>query len=165
MIREGLAPKWTPVGLAQRAGRIIRRPADIVFAAQIGYFMWRAPAVLRSSHLSEFLRILRRLPRPHASDPDKSRERILRLRSLCLRLPLFRSRDNCYVRALTLYRFLDAGGRQVRIHFGVEQKHDRSERLRGHAWVSVDGAFFETPPEVRNSRVREIPMPSRDSLV
>ncbi len=165
MMKEGLAPKWTPVGLVQRASRIIRRPADLVFAAQIGIFMWRAPSLLRSSHLSEFLQVLRRLPRPHSSDPETSRERILRLRSLCHRLPPFRSRDNCYVRALTLYRFLDAGEHQVRIHFGVEQRRDRSERLRGHAWVSVDGAFFETPPEVRDSRVREIQMPSRDSII
>lgn len=156
---ERLAAKWTPLGFAQRMRRIIREPADLVFALQIGYFMWRAPAQLRRSHLRDFLQALRRLPKPRAAGPEVSRERILRLRGLCLRLPLFRSRDNCYVRALTLYRYLDAGDHAVNIHFGIEQRDDPKERLRGHAWVSVDGAFFETPPEVRNARIRELALP------
>ncbi|MDQ6780061.1 MAG: lasso peptide biosynthesis B2 protein [Candidatus Eremiobacteraeota bacterium] len=142
--------------------RIVRGPADVIFALRIGYFMWRLPGRLHDAHLQEFLHGLRALPRPPARDPLSSRERILRLRSLWLRLPLFRTRDNCYVRAMTLHRFLDAGGHKVTIHFGIEQRDDPRERLRGHAWVSVDGAFFEAPPEVRKARIREVPLPSLD---
>ena len=155
-----LAPKWTPAGLLQRAARIIRRPADVPLAVAVGYFMWRAPAELHGTHLQDYLARLRQRRRPRAADAAASRERILRLRQLWLRLPWFRSRDNCYVRALTLYRFLDAGGLPVSIHFGIEQRSDPRERLRGHAWVCVDGQFFEGPPEVNGSLIREMPLPS-----
>lgn len=156
------APKWTPRGFAQRLARIIRGPSDLGFALRIGYFMWRLPGRLHDTHLQEFLRGLRTLPRPPAPDALSSRERILRLRSLWLRLPIFRTRDNCYVRAMTLYRYLDAGSHKVTIHFGIEQRDDPRERLRGHAWVSVDGSFFEAPPEVRQARIREVPLPLSD---
>ncbi len=62
----------------------------------------------------------------------------------------------CYVRALTLYRFLDPGAALLRIHFGVEPGVDAADRLRGHAWISVGGDIFETPDPVRAGRVREI---------
>ena len=153
-----LAPKWTPLGFTQRLRRIIKQPGDLWFALQIYYFMWRAPVLLQQRNLRAFLAGLRTLPRPAAADPHSSRERILRLRALCLRLPTLRSRDNCYVRALTLYRFLEAGTHAVNVHFGIEERDDPRERLRGHAWVSVDGQFFEGPPEVRNARVREVPL-------
>ncbi len=158
MVTKELAPKWTPLGFAQRVRRIVKRPSDIWFALQIGYFIWRAPALLRQRNLREFLADLRTLPRPAATDTKSSLERILRLRKLCLRLRLLRSRDTCYVRALTLYRFLDAGAHVVSIHFGIEEKDDPRERLRGHAWVSVDGEFFGGPPEVFNARIREVPL-------
>ena len=155
-----LAPKWTPLGVVQRAARIIRRPADIGLALAIGYFMWRVPAQLRRAHLHDFLLGLRRNRRPPAADVAAGRERILRLRGLWLRLPLFRSRDNCYVRALTLYRFLDAGEHAVSIHFGIEQRSDPQEKLRGHAWVCVDDVFLDGPPEAAGSVIREVPLPA-----
>lgn len=158
-----LAPKWTPLGIAQRLHRTFRRPSDIWLSLQVGHFMWRAPALLRRRQLREFLTGLRALPRPAATDPKASLERILRVRGPWLALPLMRSRDNCYVRALTLYRFLEAGAHPVRIHFGVEEPHDPRERLRGHAWVSVDGQFFEGPPEVKNGRVRELQLTKRET--
>ena len=158
MVTLKLAPKWTPIGAWQRAHRIIRRPSDIGLAVRIGWFMWKAPARLRRRNLRTFLNELRRLPRPAAVDALASRERILRLRALCLRLPLLRSRDNCYIRALTLYRFLETGDHPVAIHFGIEENPDPRERLRGHAWVSVDGQFFEGPPEVMSARIRTVPL-------
>lgn len=158
MVTRVFAPKWTPIGLAQRLRLIVRRPADIWFALQIGYFMWRAPGLLHRRNLRSFLADLRTLPRPAAPDAKSSLERILRLRRLWLALPFMRSRDNCYVRAMTLYRFLDAGATQVSIHFGIEERDDPKERLRGHSWVSVDGQLFEGPPEVFGARVREVPL-------
>lgn len=158
MVTRDLAPKWTPVGFWQRARTIIRRPSDVWLATRIGWFMWRAPALLRQRNLRTFLIDLRKLPRPAALDASTSRERILRLRALCLRLPMLRSRDNCYIRALTLYRFLETGDHAVTIHFGIEEPADPRERLRGHAWVSVDGQFFEGPPEVLNARIRTVPL-------
>jgi hypothetical protein len=62
-------------------------------------------------------------------------------------VPGLRSRDTCYVRALTLYRFLDPGTHDVQLRVGVEW-HDRPGGvLRGHAWVTLDGQVLEGPPE------------------
>ena len=58
------------------------------------------------------------------------------------------------MRAFTLYRFVDAGERDLRIHFGVEL--DRSDRLHGHAWVTVDGELLEGPPEVTDGSIVEV---------
>jgi hypothetical protein len=158
MVTKQLASKWTPAGFIQRVRRIVKRPADVRFALEIGYFMWRAPTLLHRQNLRAFLAELRTLPRPAAADAKTSLERVLRLRRLWLALPLMRSRDNCYVRAMTLYRFLDAGAHAVSIHFGIEERDDPGERLRGHAWVSVDGQFLEGPPQVLNARIREMPL-------
>ena len=73
--------------------------------------------------------------------------------------PRLRRRNTCYVRAFTLYRFVDAGTRDVRIHFGVEP--DRSDRLRGHAWVTVDGEMLEGPPEVTTGSIVEVNLGAR----
>lgn len=153
-----LAPKWTPRGFAQRYRAFIHRSDDIWLALQIGYFMWRLPVMLRRRNLRSFLAHLRDGCRPAASSIERSQERIVRLRALCLRLPLLRSRDNCYVRALTLYRFLEAGHQPVKIHFGIEEQSDPQERLHGHAWISVGGQRFDVPNEIFNIRVREVPL-------
>jgi Transglutaminase-like superfamily len=158
MVTKGFAPKWTPVGFAQRARVLVRQPSDIAFLMQIGWFMWRAPSILRRRHLRAFLEHLRTLPRPPAANARTSFERILRLRRLWLVFPFMRSRDNCYVRALTLYRFMDTGKDPLQIHLGIEERDDPRERLRGHAWVTVDGHIFERPPEVDNARIREVPL-------
>jgi len=163
VVTRELARKWTPLGLAQRLRLIIKKPGDIWFSLQVGYFMWRAPTLLHGSNLRAFLAQLRRLPRPAAADAKSSFERILRVRRPWLALPLMRSRDNCYVRALTLYRFLETGSHTVNIHFGIEERDDPRERLRGHAWVSVDGQFFEGPPQVQSARIREVLLVAADA--
>ena len=164
VVSKPLASKWTPLGLAQRLPLIFKEPSDVWLLLQIGYFMWRAPTLLHGRNLRAFLAELRALPRPAAPNAKSSLERILRLRRLWLALPFMRSRDNCYVRALTLYRFIEAGPHAVSIHFGIEEREDPRERLRGHAWVSVDGQFFEGPPEVQSARIREVPLIAADAL-
>jgi hypothetical protein len=44
----------------------------------------------------------------------------------------------------------------MRIHFGVEPGVSATDRLRGHAWVTVDGALLEAPEPVLAGRVREL---------
>ena len=62
----------------------------------------------------------------------------------------------CYLRALTVFRFLDPGAAEMRIHFGVEPGAAGSARLRGHAWITVSGGIVEAPEEVLAGRVKEI---------
>lgn len=142
-----LAPWWTPWGIAVRLGDTIDAAADIPWLLRIGWFVLRLPSDVERTHLEELLVKLQRAPRPSATEPRAGADRVARLRHPWLRVPGLRSRDTCYVRALTLYRFLDPGTHDVQLRVGVEW-HDRPGGvLRGHAWVTLDGAVLEGPPE------------------
>jgi hypothetical protein len=144
---------------ARRFRSAIRQPSDVVLSAQIGWFVLRCPGRLARRGLADFLGDLGRGHRPPASDVDEGRERIARLRAAWLDLPVLRRRNTCYVRALTLYRFLDAGGHDVGVHVGVER--GRADRLHGHAWVTVDGRLLEGPPEVEAGSIVEVNLGGR----
>jgi hypothetical protein len=140
----------------QRVRRIVHQPSDLVLALRIGYFLLTTPGALGRTTLPILLDRLRSASRPRARDVRAGVERIMRLRQAWMRLPIFRARDTCYLRALSLYRFLDAGDNEVRIHFGIEPGTDPTDRLRGHAWVVVNQEMFEVPDPVQEGRVREI---------
>jgi hypothetical protein len=143
-----LAPWWSPWGLFVRLGDTVRSAGDIPWLLRVGWFVLRLPTDVERSHLDEFLVKIARAPRPAYADPHEGAARIARLRKPWLRVPGLRSRDTCYVRALTLYRFLDRGTHDVQLRVGVEW-HDRPGGvLRGHAWVTLDGVVLEGPPEV-----------------
>lgn len=151
-----MAPKWTPVGLVQRLRRTIRQPGDLVLALRIGYFLWKVPRRLDRSDLPTLLRELRSCARPRSNRLESDLARIIRLRQAWLGLPFFSARNTCYTRAFTLYRFLEPGHRRLRIHLGIEEPSVSKDRMRGHAWVSVDGVVVEPPEPVVQGRVREI---------
>ena len=133
--------------MAVRLGDTVRAASDVPWLLRIGWFVLRLPTDVERTHLEGFLANLARAPRPAAADPLTGAERVARLRRPWLRLPGLRSRDTCYVRALTLYRFLDPGAHDVQLRMGVEW-HDRPGGvLRGHAWVTLDGQVLEGPPE------------------
>jgi hypothetical protein len=152
-VEQVLAPKWSPAGLWQRLRATVKRPSDIFLALRLGYFVWRIPSHLQVSHLSRLLDAFRVKPRPPARSLEESLERIRRLGEPWLRLPGFHSRNTCYVRALLLYRFLDAGDGDMQIHFVVEPARNPAGRLRGHAWVTVEGQVLdvEDPDVIRRS--------------
>jgi hypothetical protein len=153
---SNFAPKWSPRGLAQRWRKTIRAPGDFPLALKIGYFLRRAPAALESLSLPALLGQLRAAPRPAARDLVAGVERINRLQNAWLRLPFFRARDNCYLRTLTLYRYLDPGRRDMRVHFVVDPAEKKGERLKGHAWVTVDGQVVGGSPPDLSARAKPI---------
>jgi hypothetical protein len=163
MVEDALAPKWTPRGFWQRFSTIVREPSDMPLAIKMGLFMCRAPIDLEKVSLPEFLSSLRARPRPAADDVRTSMERIVRLRTAWLRLPWLQARNTCYLRAFTLYRFLDAGDLTVGIHFGIQPPAQPGDRLRGHAWVTVDGLLLEGPEEVSRGGILEIQVGGRRS--
>jgi hypothetical protein len=136
--------------------RAIHTPKDALLLLEIGAFILRLPAMLRRSDVPTFLGRLASAPRPKAPSIDDGYVRIARLRDACLSMPRFWRRDTCYVRALTLYRFLDPGGKCVQVHVGIEQPKSPGETLRGHAWVSVDKRLFEAPDAVYHERIHEV---------
>lgn len=139
------APWWSPWGIAIRLPRIVRRPADVAWLIRVGWFIARLPSDVGRSHLTELLARYASDPRPRAADPTTAAEGVIRLRTPWLRLPGLRSRDTCYVRALTLYRFVDAGGGDPQFRVGAEWFDRPGGVLRGHAWVTVDGQTIEAP--------------------
>lgn len=149
MVRSGLAPIWSPIGIFQRAQRLLRQPGDIILTLRIGLFIWRLPHRLQRHALPELLDAIRAGKRPYAKDIATGIERIIRLRRPWLVRHRFGSHNTCYTRALSLYRFLDAGDHDFRIHFVVEPARSPGERIRGHAWVTLDNQVLEEPGRLR----------------
>lgn len=135
--------------------RTIKKFDDIPLTLSIGYFVWMISRKLDRADLPTLLHDLKCSPRPRAGDPYSGLERISRLRQPWLWLPILRAHNTCYVRAMTLYRFLDSEIGDLRIHFGVEPPRQRNDRVRSHAWVTVDGKVLEET-EVLDRTVREI---------
>jgi len=148
--------RWRALTFARRLGRLARQPRDVPLLLRMGCFLWTAPVRLGRSDLPAFLARLGAARRPRAHDVGAGVARIARLRQALLRLPTLRGSNTCYVRALTLYRFLDPGDRQLRIHFGVEPGADPEDRLAGHAWITVDDEVIEPPDPLLQGRVHEI---------
>lgn len=142
-----LSPWWTPWGAAARLKAVLREPGDVLFILRIGWFVLRLPREVERRNFGEYLEHLARAPRPRAADPRQSRDRIARLRTPWLRLPRLRGRDTCYVRALTLYRFVDAPPGAVELRVGAEWFDHPGGVLRGHAWVALGDEVLEGPPE------------------
>ena len=133
--------------------RLVRRPGDIPLLATIGWFVATLPKrIERAPDVEQLLRDLR-----GAKWPRASQERVARLRGWWL-WKRFGDRNTCYVRALTMYRFLDAPPDQLRLHMGIEESDASHDRLHGHAWVSVAGRIVEGPEQALAGRVREIPL-------
>ena len=152
MIRQGLH-------CAKMVAGVVRSPGDAILFLRICAFIVRLPGDLRrSADVPSFFERIGRSPRPAAPTFDQAYVRVKRLRDAALAMPRLWRRNTCYIRAVTLYRFLDGGGRRVRVHFGVEQPVSAQERLRGHAWVSVDDAMLEAPDAVRLARIHEVPL-------
>lgn len=147
------ASKWSPRGIAQRYRWYFESPADLALAVSVGIFLARLPSLLGKTDLRSFIASLRERRGQRAS-----RDRINRMLSLWLRIPALRNRNTCYGRALTTYRFLETDG-TLRVHLGIERRTNLQERLRGHAWVSLNGELIDPPEPVAQGRIREIPLP------
>ena len=156
MARRHLNRDWAADGFWRGFRRTFRSPRDVELAFRIGAFVWNLPRRLERLPLDRLLRELEATRGLPASNPHAAVERIARLRQAWLASPFLRARNTCYVRAITLYRFLDAGGRRLRIHFGVEPGVNAGDRVRGHAWVTVDGELLEPPEPLLAGRVREL---------
>jgi hypothetical protein len=142
--------------MVRGALRLLRRPADVPLLLSIGAAILLTPLWIARANLRD-PRSLRkssmRLPVPRADQ-----NRILWLRGWWLNLPFFRRFNTCYVRAIVMYRFLQAPEEQLKLHLGIERRDDLRERLRGHAWVTLNGTALEAPTPVLEGRVREIRM-------
>lgn len=158
------SPWWSPWGFVMRVPHIVKAPSDLVWIFRIGWFVVRVPGDLERSNVAEFLTRMRRAARPAAGDHAVAVERVVRLRSPWLHLPRLRARDTCYLRALTVYRFVDASGHDVRFKVGAEWFDNPGGVLRGHAWVTIDGETVEEPPGIDDhAKLQPIELLPRDA--
>jgi hypothetical protein len=140
--------------MVRTALRFVRHPGDAFLTLHMAMFIAAAPRLLAKGDLRDVLSRMRRTGRTMRT----GYERIRLMRGICLRFGPLAKSNTCYVRALTLYRYLDAPDDVTSIHFGIERQEPEHARLHGHAWVSVDGEILEGPPAVLEGRIREIPL-------
>lgn len=133
----------------------IRQGADLVLAMRIGFF-WGIPRKLATTDLPRLLSKLRTLPASSIDHFSSNLDQVSGFLRHWLWIPILRSHNTCYVRAITLYRFLDFGGRVFRIHLGIEPAAGSGVRLRGHASITVDEKVLDAPGPLLEGRVREI---------
>lgn len=151
-------PKMTkqPFYFFQRLLGIFKTPADIALFFRIGLFIWLLPWAMKKSDLPRFLKKLRDAPRSMAADPASGVARVARLRAPWFKLRPLAARNTCYIRAITLYRYMGVSGERIRIHFGIEPAHTPGGPPRGHAWVTASGRILEPPDPVIAGRVKDI---------
>jgi len=75
--------------------------------------------------------------------PDRS-DLILQLTDRILERRVALLRPSCMLRSLVLFRFLREAGIPVCVHFGVARE---DAGLRGHSWLTLDGAPFAEPTD------------------
>lgn len=150
--------KSNPLGFLERLRYYVQQPQHLLLALQMGLFIANVPKILARQELSQFLQKQRRSTGSRLLLRNVDRASVVRIRAYWLRLAMFRSHNTCYIRALTLYRFINAPNQQVGIHFGIEQRNDPKERLRGHAWVSIDGEVLEGPQDQITGKLIEMPI-------
>jgi hypothetical protein len=134
--------------------RVLTHPHDLWLLLHIGASIvltpgWVARADLRNPRSLRTSAL--KLPLPRADG-----EQIEWIRSWWLRRAPLRRFNTCYVRAIVLYRFLRGDDDAIQLHFGIETREQLHERLRGHAWVTLNGVALEAPPPVQEGRIREI---------
>jgi len=135
-----------PRRFAKRVTEVLLGPTDLLLSLRVGWFIWRVPHCIARTPLPALLDSIRAAPRPRRPQGVSSREFVLwfrRLRRPWFRLPALRGHDTCYVRALTLYRFFDPGDAALQFHLVVEPGERAEDRLRGHAWCTLDGEVLE----------------------
>jgi hypothetical protein len=114
--------------------RLVRRSRS---AAEVGWLIaacWMLSGARRVVPLSRLARLAWQAPRGGRRDPEAE----ARAMGLVLKAARWSGglRRNCLARSLLLYRSLSRAGADPRLVVGVRRAHDR---VRGHAWVVVDG--------------------------
>jgi hypothetical protein len=121
-------------GVPARSTWLAVRMAVCVMALRVLVRVLALPRVVR---LAE--------PRSLTSSPhERDVGRIVALAQSVTARATRRPETMCLVRSLVAYRYLARAGVHPELHVGFEREQDR---LRGHAWVVVDGAPVTDRPD------------------
>ena len=124
-------------------GGLVLRPADAWLVARMIGWRLALPLLKRRMPLPRLVAFMWEGDGVSGSSPER------RLRVAELTTVVFRSdhRDrpgNCLDRSLVAYRYLSAAGAEPELLMGLRRGDGL---LKGHAWVTVDGAPVEESPE------------------
>jgi hypothetical protein len=119
--------------------KYLKRPKDIILFIRTFFSLIAIKVLLYPIKLPKLLKLLD--PEKRAKPDDQKIEYILKFTNFIL-FRLFRSSNPCLLRSVLLFRHLRMMGRGVKIVFGVKNEE---EKLKGHAWLIVEGRHFPEP--------------------
>ena len=117
----------------------LKRPKDVILFIKAFFSLIVIRALLYLIKLPKLLKLLD--PEKRAKPDDQKIEYLLKFTNFIL-FRLFRSSNPCLLRSILLFRQLRMMGGDVKIVFGVKNEE---EKLKGHAWLIVEGRHFPEP--------------------
>jgi len=141
----------------QRVRARFTSPADVFLAVRVMAWALVLPIVKHVVPIRALVAFMRRHPVRGARDP-RLEDRIVAFARWAARLVRWSAGGNCLERALIAYRYLGAANAQPVLVVGVDRPE--SGRVRGHAWVLLDG---EPAGESRSAVDEFTPMISFDA--
>jgi len=119
--------------------KYLKRPKDIILFIKTFFSLIVIKVLLYLIKLPKLLKLLD--PEKKVPSDDSKIEYILKFTNFIL-FRLFRSSNPCLLRSILLFRQLRMSAREVKIVFGVKNEE---EKLKGHAWLIVEGRHFPEP--------------------
>ena len=119
--------------------KYLKRPKDVILFIKTFFSLVVIKVLLYLIKLPKLLKLLD--PEKRAKPDDQKIEYILKFTNFIL-FRLFRSSNPCLLRSILLFRQLRMMSRKVKIVFGVKNEE---EKLKGHAWLIVEGRHFPEP--------------------
>ena len=119
--------------------KYLKRPKDVILFIKTFFSLIVIKVLLYLIKLPKLLKLLD--PEKMAKPDDQKIEYILKFTNFIL-FRLFKSSNPCLLRSILLFRHLRMLGLEVKIVFGVKNEE---EKLKGHAWLIVEGRHFPEP--------------------
>ena len=116
--------------------KYLKRPKDVILFIKTFFSLVVIKVLLYLIKLPKLLKLLD--PEKKTTPDDQKIEYILKFTNFIL-FRLFRSSNPCLLRSILLFRQLRMMSRKVKIVFGVKNEE---EKLKGHAWLIVEGSHF-----------------------
>jgi Transglutaminase-like superfamily len=141
---------------AKRRARILeglaRQPADAWLVVRMLCWRLALPVLKRALPLPRLVRLMWAGPGPGAPPPERL-ARIAELGRIVYRSEHHSRAGNCLERSLVLYRYMSAAGADPELLVGLRAD---GATPRGHAWVTVNDAEVEEPPEALKGLARVV---------
>ena len=116
--------------------KYLKRPKDVFLFIKTFFFLIAIRVFLSLIKLPKLLKLLD--PKKRVTPDDSKIEYLLKFTNFIL-LRLLRSSTPCLLRSILLFRYLRMMSRDIKIVFGVKNEN---EKLKGHAWLIVEGRHF-----------------------